>query len=270
MATPKVLIMMSDAAHDPTDGVPYAAFKEAGFTVRLATGTGKTPECDKRMMEGFTGKLLGATAAVVHQYKAILESDEARHPLSWTAPGFSLDEYNLVLLPGGHDKAVRQIIDSKEVHKLMLDYFPKTKKPSNKAVGAICHGVMVLSSAKASDGKSVIHECTTTTLPGLFESSVYWATRAFLGDYYKTYGAGSENTEDSVRSSLADDGKQFKGSNSFNPYVGPKAASSNCALLIDQYSFVVNDNEYNYVSARWPGDADLFAKTLVDLVRESQ
>ncbi|KAF5650039.1 class I glutamine amidotransferase [Fusarium sp. NRRL 52700] len=231
--------------------VPYAAFKEAGFSVQFVTETGKTPECDKRMMEGVTGKLLGAKATVVKQCRSMLESNEARHPLSWTAPGFSLDEYNLVLFPGGHDKAVRQIIDSKEVHKLMLDYFPKTKKPSNKAVGAICHGVMVLSSARGGDGKSVLHDCTTTTLPGLFESSVYWATRAFLGDYYKTYGAGSENTEDSVRHSLADDSKQFKGSNSFNP-------------------FVVKDDEYNYVSARWPGDADLFAKTLVDVVRESQ
>jgi putative intracellular protease/amidase len=35
-------------------------------------------------------------------------------------------------------------------------------------------------------------------------------------------------------------------------------------------SFVVSDDEYNYVTARWPGDADLFAKTLVDLVQESQ
>ncbi|KAG7402484.1 hypothetical protein Forpe1208_v017188 [Fusarium oxysporum f. sp. rapae] len=183
MAAPKVLIMMSDAGHDPTEvAVPYAAFKEAGFKVQFATEAGKIPECDKRMMEGITGKLL----------------------------------YNLVLFPGGHDKAVRQIVDSEEVHKLMLDYFPKTKKPSNKAIGAICHGVMVLSSAKGSDGKGVIHDCTTTTLPGLFESSVYWATRAFLVDYYKTYG-GSENTEDSVRDSLADDSKQFKGSNSFAP-----------------------------------------------------
>ncbi|KAF5647855.1 C6 zink-finger PRO1A [Fusarium tjaetaba] len=237
---------------EPTEtAVPYAAFKEAGFKVQFATEAGKTPQCDKRMMEGVTGKLLGAKAAVVEQCKSMLESDEARHPLSWTAPGFSLDEYNLVLFPGGHDKAVRQIIDSKEVHKLILDYFPKTKKPSNKAVGAICHGVMVLSSAKGGDGKSVIHECTTTTLPGFFESFVYWATRAFLGDYYKTYGAGSENTEDSIRHSLADDSKQFKGSNSFAP-------------------FVVKDEEYNYVSARWPGDADLFARTLIDLVRESQ
>ncbi|PNP83743.1 hypothetical protein FNYG_02960 [Fusarium nygamai] len=252
MAAPKVLIMMSNEGHDPTEtAVPYAAFKEAGFTILFATENGKAPQCDKRMIEGVTGKLLGAKAAVVKQYHTMVESDEARHPSSWTAPGFSLDEYNLVLFPGGHDKAVRQIIDSKEVHKLILDYFPKTKKPSNKAVGAICHGVMVLSSVKGSDGKSMIHECTTTTLPGLFESSVYWATRAFLGDYYKTYGAGSENTEDSVRSSLADDNKQFKGSNSLNP-------------------FVVKNGEFNYVSARWPGDADLFAKALVDLVRESQ
>lgn len=128
----------------------------------------------------------------------MLATDEAQHPLSWTAPDFSLDDYNLVLFPGGHEKSVRQIIESKDVHKLMLDYFPKTKKPSNKAVGAICHGVMVLSSAKGEDGKSVIHERTTTTLPGVFESSIFWATRPFLGDYYKTFGAGSENTADSV------------------------------------------------------------------------
>ncbi|KAF5581677.1 hypothetical protein FPANT_8819 [Fusarium pseudoanthophilum] len=153
----------------------------------------------------------------------MVESNEARHPLSWTATCFSLDEYNLDLFPGEHDKAV----------------------------GAICHGVTVLSSAKGSGGQSVIHQCTTTTLPGFFESSVYWATRAFLGDYYKTYSAGSENTEDSVRRSLADDSKQFKGSNSFTP-------------------FVVKDDGYNYVSSRWPGDADLSAKTLIDLVRESQ
>ncbi|KAM0542743.1 hypothetical protein ACHAPJ_012676 [Fusarium lateritium] len=252
MAAPKVLIMMSDAGHDPTEtAVPYAAFKEAGFTVQFATETGKTPECDKRMMEGVTGKILGAKSAIVKQCKDMFNSEEARHPLSWTAPGFSLDDYNLVLFPGGHDKGVRQIIDSKEVHKLMLDYFPKTKKPSNKAVGAICHGVMVLSSARGDDGKSVIHDCITTTLPDLFESSIFWTTRAFLGDYYKTYGAGSENTADSVRNSLADHSKQYKCSNSFNP-------------------FVVKDDEYNYVTARWPGDAELFAKTLVDLVRESQ
>lgn len=38
--------------------VPYAAFKNAGFEVHFATENGKTPECDKRMLEGITQMLL--------------------------------------------------------------------------------------------------------------------------------------------------------------------------------------------------------------------
>lgn len=62
----------------------------------------------------------------------------------------------------------------------------------------MCHGVMVLSKTKDMEGKSVIHECDTTALPALFEQVAYWGTRAFLGDYYKTYGAASETVEEAV------------------------------------------------------------------------
>jgi hypothetical protein len=57
----------------------------------------------------------------------------------------------------------------------------------------------VLSETEGADGKSVIHECVTTALPARFEQVAFWGTRAFLGDYYKTYGAGSDNVEASVR-----------------------------------------------------------------------
>ena len=131
-------------------------------------------------------------------------SSEWQNPLSWTSPNFTFDDFDLVFFPGGHEKAVRQVIDSPQIHRLVADYFPKTRKPSKKAVGAICHGVLVLANSKLAgesdaEGKSVIHDCTTTTLPGAFESGIFWSTRLFLGDYYKTYGAGSENVEDSVR-----------------------------------------------------------------------
>jgi hypothetical protein len=129
-------------------------------------------------------------------------STEWRLPLSWVATEFSLDQFDLVLFPGGHDKGVRQIIDSPVVHRLVADYFPQTKKPDGKkVVAAVCHGVMVLSESKV-DGKSVIHDCVTTALPTGFERIAFWGTRAFLGDYYKTYGAGSENVEESVSSPL--------------------------------------------------------------------
>ena len=58
---------------------------------------------------------------------------------------------------------------------------------------------MVLSETEGGDGKSIIHECVTTALPAAFEDIAFWGTRAFLGDYYKTYGAGSEDVETAVR-----------------------------------------------------------------------
>jgi hypothetical protein len=125
-------------------------------------------------------------------------SREMQNPLAWTAPGFTLDEYDVVLLPGGHDKAMRQIIDSPRVHELMAAYFPQTKKPGHKVVAAICHGVMVLSESKDATGQSIIANCTTTTLPAFFERFIFWTTWPILGSYYKTYGAWSENTATSV------------------------------------------------------------------------
>lgn len=126
-------------------------------------------------------------------------SGEWQKPLAWTAPGFTLDPYSLVFLPGGHDKAVRQILDSKTVHDLLAAHFPKTLRPNGvHAIGAICHGVLALANAKGADGHSVLRDCCTATLPARFEQAAYWGTRLFLGDYYKTYGAGTEDLEQSV------------------------------------------------------------------------
>ena len=118
--------------------------------------------------------------------------------LAWTDDDFTLSPYDLVFLPGGHEKSVVQVINSPITHKLIADYFPQTRKPSKKNVAAICHGVMVLSESSLSDGKSVLHDATTTALPGFMEQSIFWGTRLFLGDYYKTYGAGSESVQASV------------------------------------------------------------------------
>lgn len=188
----------------------------------------------------------GAKKAVVEQYNAMAESTEWKSPVSWSTDGFTLDDYDLVFLPGGHDKGVRQVIDSPIVHRLLADYFPKAKKPSKRVVGAVCHGVMVLSETKAADGRSVLHGVCTTALPTRFEQLAFWGTRLFLGDYYKTYGACSENVEESVTKVLAQPG-DFKNSLAPAP-------------------FVVEDEGFNYVSARFPGDVELLAEKLVALV----
>ena len=195
-------------------------FRKAGFQVHIATEKGNAPECDNKMLTGMTQKLLvgnlvaccrncvfmfqpqGATTEVVGLYQKMKQDLHDTKILSWTNPSFSLDSYDLVFLPGGHEKGVKQVIDSSEVHKLLIDYFPKTRKPSKKAVAAICHGVMVLSESLLPDGKCVIHDATTTALPGTMEQGIFWGTRAFLGDYYKTYGPSSDSVQTSVGASI--------------------------------------------------------------------
>jgi len=124
----------------------------------------------------------GAKKAAVEMYRKMKESQECKTPLAWSADSFSLLPFDLVFFPGGHEKSVRQIIDSQSLHSHVAAYFPSTKKPGKKAMAAVCHGVMVLSRTKREDGKSVLFECDTTTLPARFEQVAYWGTRAFLGD----------------------------------------------------------------------------------------
>ncbi|OCL06812.1 thiJ/pfpI-family protein-like protein [Glonium stellatum] len=242
---------MADYGHDPTETVvPYAVFKSAGFSISFATETGKTPECDKKMLTGWTQKLLGANQRTLSLYNSLSSSAEFTQPLAWTSPDFSLDAYQLVFLPGGHEKGVRQVIDSISVHQQLAAYFPQTRKScgGGKAVAAICHGVLGLSEAKGLDGRSVLYDVRTTALPGAMEQGIFWITRGVLGDYYKTYGAGSESVEAAVRKRLRDPKKQYKNSLSASP-------------------FIVTDETYNYVSGRFPPDAQLLAERAIELVK---
>ncbi|MCJ1457619.1 hypothetical protein MMC28_007987 [Mycoblastus sanguinarius] len=248
---PKVAFLMANYGHDPTEtAVPYAEFKKAGFEIDFVTEKGNMPECDAKMLTGMTQKLLGATKDAVETYQTMKKDMTNMKAIAWADEGFSLDSYDLVFLPGGHEKGVIQVINSPVVHRLLADYFPKTKKPSRKNVAAVCHGVMVLSESSLPSGKSVLYDVTTTALPGFMEQSIFWSTRAFLGDYYKTYGAGSESVQRSVEKRLNDPSKQYYNSLGFSP-------------------FTREDENYNYISARFPPDAKLLAEKTIALVQKS-
>jgi hypothetical protein len=74
-----------------------------------------------------------------------------------------------------------------------------------------------------------------------------------LDRYYRTYPAYVENE---VRAALHDPGNQFQR--------GPITLSRPENLTSDTPAFVVQDR--NYVSARWPGDAYLFARCFRDML----
>jgi putative intracellular protease/amidase len=201
------------------------------------------------MLTGWTQTFLGADQGTISKYNAMLSSPAWQHPRAYTDPSFTLESFDLVFLPGGHDKGIRQLLDDPRAHALLVSYFPLTRrslktgsgsKSKPKFCAAVCHGVQLLAQARNKEGISVLRDVETTALPDLFESSVYGATRLFLGDYYKTYGSGTDNVAAVVKASLADE-TQFKYNNDVTR------------------PFVVEDEKYRYISGRWPGDAKLLA-----------
>ncbi len=85
------------------------------------------------------------------------------------------------------------------------------------------------------------------------ERAAYLSTFWKLGKYYRTYPV---YVEDEVRGALASPAQFVR---------GPFALARRGTGADDSPSFVVEDGRY--VSARWPGDAYLFAKKLLERVR---
>ena len=55
----RILLSVSLHVHPVLEtAVPYAEFKKAGFEIDFVTERGNMPECDKKMLEGMTQKLL--------------------------------------------------------------------------------------------------------------------------------------------------------------------------------------------------------------------
>lgn len=283
----RILIPLAASGHDPTEvAVPYQYFVEnpkRQCQVTFATADGTTPEADTMMLQGTTGSLLGATAGAKQAYQSMSKDCKSwNKPIAWRGESFDITQFDCVFLPGGHEKGVRSIIEDDILHSHLRQFFPLTDKTRSlqpgeqkKILAAICHGVQVLAFAAASDSplqefpleqfhsskvpevdgkrfRSVIHACKTTALPGYMESSIYGMTCAFLGDYYKTFGAGTPNVEDYVAATL-DDATQFDS--------GPRWYQ----IMQAGQPFVVEDEKMNYLSARYPPDAQKLAERVIEM-----
>ncbi|KAM3537849.1 hypothetical protein ARSEF1564_009237 [Beauveria bassiana] len=261
----KALIMMADYGHDPTEtAVPYTAFREAGFKVSFATEKGVSPLCDARMLEGITS--LATSRSVKLKYASMIASHEWKNALSWSAAGFDLHAFNLVFFPGGQDHSIRQLLDSEVVHKLLQEYFQTTRKPSANVIGAICHGVKVLADTNTDCGRSVLHGCITAVLPSLFEQAAFRLLRPFMdGDYCKVYGGDSEDLEHAVGSRVSLSALQnAKKSSQVQKKLEQK---THLKTSWSPLPFVVEDDQFNYVSGRCQADAQKLSERLVFAVQ---
>jgi putative intracellular protease/amidase len=166
-----------------------------------------------------------------------------QRPISWAQ--IQPSDYDALLLAGGHAPGMRQYLGSPALQEKIAQSWAL-----QRPVGAICHGVIPLARSKDRSGKSVLHGARTTCLTKLQERAAYFLTAWKLGRYYRTYPA---YVEDEVKAALADPAAQFER--------GPLALTARGTDTDDGPAFVVEDGRY--VSARWPGDAYLFAKKLL-------
>ncbi|RYZ32804.1 MAG: thiamine biosynthesis protein ThiJ, partial [Myxococcaceae bacterium] len=161
-------------------------------------------------------------------------------PLTWDA--VTPSDFDALLLPGGHAPGMRQYLGSAALQAKVAAFWAL-----QRPVAAICHGVLVLARTKdPTTGRSVLHGTRTTCLPKYMERSAYLLTAWKLGRYYRTYPA---YVEEEVVAALAEPGHFER---------GPRAGTKRGTAADHAPAFVVEDGRY--VSARWPGDAYLFAQ----------
>ena len=244
----KVLMPLPDHDFDVTEvAVPWRVLTDAGHEVVFTTErSGGAPEADPRLLTGVLLGQLGAEPEPIRFYRELTEDRAYRAPLAWS--DVVATEFDGLILAGGHAPGMRQYLDAAELRDRVAEFWAL-----DRPVGAICHGVIVL--ARTIDprtGRSVIAERRTTCLPKYLERSAYYLTAWRLGRYYRTYPV---YVEDEVTAALIHPG-QFER--------GPRELRRRGTATDDGPAFVVEDGRY--LSARWPGDAYLFARRFAALL----
>ncbi len=247
----KALIATSTQGFDPTEvAIPWKILHEAGIDVRFATDSGQQASPDPIML---TGDGLGPFKRALIARKDARDACEQlqndphfQAPLAYAA--IVPDDFDGLLLPGGHAKEVRPFLESKTLQKAIVAFF-KASKP----VAAICHGTVAAARAIDPDTrKSILHGRTTTALLKRQELIGHRLTKRWMGDYYLTYPT---TVEDEVKGALAS-------KNDFKEGPLPVLRDSP-----DHMARGFTHRDGQYLSARWPGDVYNFANDFLAMLQ---
>ncbi len=248
----RVLVPIPDRDFDVTEvAVPWRLLRDAGHQVVFATEqAGTVPAGDPRLLTGVILGQLGAAPEARSFYAELASAGEFTATQAWA--GLDPAAFDGLLLPGGHAPGMRQYLGSPVLRERVARFWTL-----GRPVGAICHGVLVLARTRdPATGRPVIAGRQTTCLPKYMERSAYLATAWRLGRYYRTYPA---YVQDEVEDALDDPRRQF--------HRGPLTRTARGTATDDSPAFTVTDR--NYLSARWPGDAYLFARRFCDLLQST-
>ncbi len=251
MVKKRILVPVPSNGCDPSEvGIPCKLMMEAGIDIVFATPNGQKAITDQIMLTGsklgIWKSVLAARKDAVEAYLEVENSHTFSNPISYD--DIHKNDFDGIYLPGGHDKPVKEYLESEKLQHSIAIFFKETKP-----VGAICHGVVLVARSKQVDtGKSVIHQYKTTSLLNKQELLGYNMTRLWMDDYYLTYP--EITVEDEVTSVLE---------NKENFIKGPSSVFRDSPSKMSRGFFV---KDRNYISARWPGDLYSFTNAFIKLV----
>ncbi len=238
MAT--IWMPLPDRDFDVTEvAVPWKVFTRAGHQVVFATERGDTAAADPLLLTGVLFGQLGAEPEPIAFYRELEQAPEFRQPRAWG--NLDVREFDAMVLAGGHAPGMKQYLGSEELQNKVREFVAL-----DRPWAAICHGPVLAARAGVLQGRK------TACLPAYMERTAYWLTAWKLGKYYRTY---PQYVEAEVRAAAGETGAFVR---------GPWHLTTRGSDQDDRAAFVVQDGKY--VSARWPGDAYLFAKRLMELL----
>ncbi len=285
----KVIVPIPSHDFDPTEvAVTWKILKDAGHELHFATPDGQRGYADPIMISGegldpwgfipglrkirLIGLSLRAQGGARHAYREMEQDARFLAPRRYTE--LHVEDWDGLVLPGGHAKRMREYLESSVLQGFVADFFD-----CGKPVGAVCHGVVLAArSISKKTGKSVLYGRKTTALTWKLEKSG-WLLSRFLArfwdpDYYRTYceakgqpvGYMSVQAEVTRALARAEDFVDV-------PADAPNQFAKTSGVVRDSASnskpaWVVRDG--NYVSARWPGDVYTFARTFDEVVQAQQ
>ncbi|NOR28375.1 MAG: hypothetical protein GQ540_07590 [Lutibacter sp.] len=251
MSLKKVLLPIPTFGFDPSEvAIPWKLLSEKNIEIVFITPNGTKASADERMLNGkglgIFKSVLKARKDAVDAYFEMIKEPSFCNPLKYDE--VNVEDFDGLLLPGGHDKTVKEYLESKILQQYVVDFFL-----AQKSIGAICHGVVLAArSIHLETGKSILYNYKTTALLKTQELLAYNLTRFNLKDYYLTYPGLT--VEDEIKAALSTSSNFLKG-----PTPITRDSKNNL-----KPGFIVRDR--NYVSARWPGDVYNFSLEFIKML----